>query len=165
MACVPFMERLQRRGQDTRALSGLRLCCIGPRAAEELGRYEITSDLVPTEFQTEGVIAAMTQAGMSGRRILIARAAVAREILPNELRAAGAIVDVVTVYRTIRPAGDRSGAVERPFAPSRSSYDDLRQFLHRSKLLRAFRATGGDARADSRGCGRLYWTDYGSNRR
>jgi len=62
------------------------------------------ADLVPTEFQAEGVIAAMTQAGMSGRRILIARAAVAREILPNELRAAGAIVDVVTVYRTIRPA-------------------------------------------------------------
>ena len=100
----PFMERLQRRGQDTRALSGLRLCCIGPRTAEELGRYGLHADLVPAEFQAEGVIAAMTQAGMSGRRILIARAAVAREILPNELRAAGAIVDVVTVYRTIRPA-------------------------------------------------------------
>lgn len=100
----PFIERLRQRGQDTRALSGLRICCIGPRTAEELNRYGLKADLVPAQFQAEGLIEAMTAAGISGQRVLIARAAVAREILPDQLRAASAEVHVVTVYRTIRPA-------------------------------------------------------------
>lgn len=102
----PFMERLKHRGQDARALSGLRIGCIGPRTAEELARYGLNADLIPAQFQAEGLIAAMTRAGVSGRRVLIARAAVAREILPDQLRAAGAEVHVVTVYRTIRPLGE-----------------------------------------------------------
>jgi uroporphyrinogen III methyltransferase / synthase len=105
----PFMERLQSNGQDARALSGLRIGCIGPRTAEELARYGLNADLIPAQFQAEGLIAAMTEAGVSGRRVLIARAAVAREILPDQLRAVGADVRVVTVYRTIRPIS----AVER----------------------------------------------------
>lgn len=102
----PFMERLKSRGQDTRALSGLRIGCIGPRTAEELARYGLNADLIPLQFQAEGLIATMMEAGVSGRRVLIARAAVAREILPDQLRAAGAEVHVVTVYRTIRPLGE-----------------------------------------------------------
>ncbi|WP_447986918.1 uroporphyrinogen-III C-methyltransferase [Nitrospira sp. Nam74] len=102
----PFMERLQSKGQDARALSGLRIGCIGPRTAEELARYGLNADLIPAQFQAEGLIEAMTRAGVSGRRVLIARAAVARDILPDELRAAGAEVHVVTVYRTIRPLGE-----------------------------------------------------------
>ena len=105
----PFMERLKSNGQDARALSGLRIGCIGPRTAEELARYGLNADLIPAQFQAEGLIAAMTEAGVSGRRVLIARAAVAREILPDQLRAVGADVRVVTVYRTIRPIS----AVER----------------------------------------------------
>jgi uroporphyrinogen III methyltransferase / synthase len=100
----PFMERLKSRGQDVRALSGLRIGCIGPRTADELARYGLTADLMPAQFQAEGLIAAMMAAGVSGQRILIARAEVAREILPDQLRAAGADVHVITVYRTIRPA-------------------------------------------------------------
>jgi uroporphyrinogen III methyltransferase / synthase len=102
----PFMERLKHKGQDARALSGLRIGCIGPRTGEELARYGLSADLIPAQFQAEGLIATMTEAGVSGRRILIARAAVAREILPDQLRAAGAEVHVVTVYRTIRPLGE-----------------------------------------------------------
>ena len=102
----PFMERLKQRGQDARALSGLRIGCIGPRTAEELARYGLNADLIPTQFQAEGLIAAMMEAGVSGRRVLIARAAVAREVLPDQLRTAGAEVRVVTVYRTIRPVSE-----------------------------------------------------------
>jgi uroporphyrinogen III methyltransferase / synthase len=100
------MERLKQRGQDARALSGLRIGCIGPRTAEELARYGLNADLIPTQFQAEGLIAAMMEAGVSGRRVLIARAAVAREVLPDQLRTAGAEVRVVTVYRTIRPVSE-----------------------------------------------------------
>jgi uroporphyrinogen III methyltransferase / synthase len=99
----PFMERLAHHGLDGRALSSLKICCIGPRTGEEVRRYRLTPDLIPTEFQAEGLIEALTRAGIRGRRVLIPRAAVAREILPEQLRAAGAEVDVVTVYRTIRP--------------------------------------------------------------
>ncbi len=102
----PFIERLRRQGRDVRALAGLRIGCIGPRTAEELGRYGLAADLVPGQYQAEGLIDALKAEGVAGRRILIPRAAVAREILPEQLRALGASVRVVTAYRTIRPEVD-----------------------------------------------------------
>ncbi|HJU06113.1 MAG TPA: uroporphyrinogen-III C-methyltransferase [Nitrospiraceae bacterium] len=108
----PFMERLRRQGRDVRALSGLRLCCIGPRTAEELSKYGLQADVIPAQFQAEGLIDAMRNEA-AGQRVLIARAAVAREILPEQLRAAGADVRVVTVYRTVRPPLSAEGLKER----------------------------------------------------
>lgn len=102
----PFMARLQAKGQDARALAGLRICCIGPRTAQELARHGITADLVPAEYQAEGLLEAMKAAGVSRQRVLIPRAEVAREILPDQLRAWGAEVTVVTAYRTVRPEVD-----------------------------------------------------------
>ncbi len=102
----PFMDRLHAAGKDARALAALRLCAIGPRTAQELRTYGLTPDVVPTEFQAEGVIAALTHVGISGSRILIPRAEVAREILPEQLRELGATVEVIPVYRTIAPTLD-----------------------------------------------------------
>lgn len=102
----PFMERLRHRGLDVRALAGVKLCCIGPRTAEELTKHGLQADLMPSEFQAEGVIEALRAAGVAGRRLLIPRAEVAREILPEQLRALGAEVRVVTVYRTVLPSVD-----------------------------------------------------------
>jgi uroporphyrinogen III methyltransferase/synthase len=102
----PFMDRLHAAGKDTRALASLRLCAIGPRTAQELGTYGLTPDVVPTEFQAEGMIAALAHVGIRGSRVLIPRAEVAREILPQQLRELGATVDVIPVYRTIAPAVD-----------------------------------------------------------
>src|SRR5205085_5078878 len=102
----PFMERLHMARKDVRALAHLRLCAIGPRTAQELGTYGLISDVVPTRYQAEGVIAALADAGVRGSHILIPRAEVAREVLPEQLRELGATVDVVPVYRTIAPAVD-----------------------------------------------------------
>jgi uroporphyrinogen III methyltransferase/synthase len=102
----PFMDRLHAAGNDARALANLRLCAIGPRTAQELGIYGLTPDVIPTEFQAEGVIAALARVGIHGSRILIARAEVAREILPDQLRELGATVEVIPVYRTIAPVMD-----------------------------------------------------------
>jgi uroporphyrinogen III methyltransferase/synthase len=102
----PFMDRLHAAGKDARALANLRLCAIGPRTAQELGNYGLTPDVVPAEFQAEGVIASLAHVGIRGSRILIPRAEVAREILPEQLRELGATVDVIPVYRTIAPAVD-----------------------------------------------------------
>lgn len=99
----PFMDRLQRKGLDARAAAGLRICCIGPRTAEALAGYGLRADVIPSEYQAEGLIAAMKAAGVKGQRVLIPRAAVAREILPEQLRELGADVRVVTAYRTVLP--------------------------------------------------------------
>jgi uroporphyrinogen III methyltransferase/synthase len=102
----PFMDRLHVAGKDARALASLRLCAIGPRTAQELGTYGVTPDVVPHEFQAEGVIAALGHVGIRGSHVLIPRAEVAREILPEQLRELGATVEVIPVYRTIVPAVD-----------------------------------------------------------
>ena len=98
-----FMSRLAHNGRDSRSLHGLRICCIGPRTAQELEQYGLAADLVPKEYQAEGILEAMKAEGMHGQRVLIARAEEARQILPEELMASGAVVNVVSVYRTIRP--------------------------------------------------------------
>ena len=98
-----FMSRLRVKELDARCLAGRQVCCIGPRTAQELERFGIRADLVPDEYQAEGVLAALNQQEISTSRILIPRAEVAREILPDQLRARGAHVDVVPVYRTLAP--------------------------------------------------------------
>ena len=104
-----FMDRFRASGRDARSLAGRRLCCIGPRTAQELLRYGVIADVVPDEFQAEGVLAALATADLSTARVLIPRAEVAREILPEELRAKGAVVDVVPVYRTVTPDESNEG--------------------------------------------------------
>lgn len=100
-----FMVRLQRKGLDLRALHGLRVCCIGPRTAGEVEKYGVKPDLVPSEFQAEGLIEAMKMEGVAGQRVLIPRAAQARELLPEQLAALGMSVHVVTAYRSVAPQG------------------------------------------------------------
>jgi len=110
---APFMERLKRVRKDARALAHLRIGAIGPRTADELGRYGLTADLIPSEYQAEGMVAAMSQHKLTGAKVLIPRAEVARELLPEQLRAQGAMVDVVPVYRTVLPESDLSRLKEQ----------------------------------------------------
>lgn len=103
---TPFMDRLQVAKKDTRALAKLQICAIGPRTAAELAKYGIRPDLVPSEYQAEGLLASFASCDLRGMRVLIPRAEVAREILPDQLRGMGAKVDVIPVYRTVAPASD-----------------------------------------------------------
>ena len=104
-----FMTRLWAKGLDSRCLAGRQLCCIGPRTAQELEKYGVKADLIPTDYQAEGVLDALAQQNLKETRILIPRAEAARELLPEELRARGAYVDVIPVYRTVTPAQDAGG--------------------------------------------------------
>lgn len=104
-----FMTRLGTNGLDSRALAGKRICCIGPRTAQELEKFGVRADIVPADFQAEGLLAAVGTQDVASARILIPRAEVARELLPDELRARGAQVDVVAVYRTIIPDAEAEG--------------------------------------------------------
>lgn len=110
---APFMERLGRSRQDVRALAHLRIAAIGPRTAEELTRHGLTADIIPSEFQAEGLLAAMSHHDLNGEKVLIPRAEVAREILPDQLRLKGASVDVIPVYKTVAPSADLSRLKEQ----------------------------------------------------
>ena len=107
-----FMRHLYDRNQDLRVLHNLRICCIGPRTAQELRAHGLIPDIVPELFQAEGVIDALTPLGLNGKRVLIPRAEVAREILPDTFRALGAEVTVPAVYRTVQPKHDVVWAME-----------------------------------------------------
>jgi uroporphyrinogen III methyltransferase/synthase len=110
---APFMERLKKARRDVRALAHLQIGAIGPRTADELRRYGLTADLIPSEYQAEGMVAAMSQHELRGTKVLIPRAEVAREMLPEQLRARGATVDVVPVYRTVLPESGLSRLKEQ----------------------------------------------------
>ncbi len=98
-----FMKRLWSLGKDIRSFGGIRLCCIGPKTKEEIERWGIVPDLVPRIFQAEGILEAFGELDMSGKRVLIPRAKVARDILPDQLAQMGVTVHVVHVYQAIRP--------------------------------------------------------------
>ena len=101
-----FMARFRELGYDARAFHGMRICCIGPRTAEEITKYGVNSDLIPATFQAEGLLEIMKPLVKPGDRVLIPRAAEARDILPDQLREMGAVIHVVPVYKTIRPQVD-----------------------------------------------------------
>ena len=98
-----FMNRLRYHRQDVRSLAGLRVACIGPKTAEEAESHGIRADLVPSEFQAEGLVEAFRECKVAGQGVLIPRAEVARELLPEQLKEMGAKVRVVTAYRAVAP--------------------------------------------------------------
>jgi uroporphyrinogen III methyltransferase/synthase len=98
-----FTERLKTIGQDIRELKGLRVFTIGPKTAEAVRNLGIHVDVVPENFVAESLIASIGKENIEGKRFLLPRAAVAREILPEQLREMGAIVDVAPAYQTVLP--------------------------------------------------------------
>ncbi len=102
-----FMDRLLSGPRDVRALAGPRLCAVGPGTAARLTRFGLKVDLVPDVHTADGVATAMKGAGpLKGRRVLFAKADIARDTLPEGLRAAGANVTEVVAYRTVTAEGD-----------------------------------------------------------
>jgi uroporphyrinogen III methyltransferase/synthase len=100
-----LFDALAARGEDARALAGARVAAIGPGTAAELERHGIRPDVVPERSVAEALVAAL--AGVPVERALVARAAEAREVLPDALRERGAQVDVVALYDTVaEPLGD-----------------------------------------------------------
>jgi uroporphyrinogen-III synthase len=97
-----FAGRLASRGLGASDLGGVRTAAVGPATAARLAAHGFSVDLIPAQFVAEGLLSALGD--VAGRRILIPRAEKAREVLPEELRAAGARVDVAVVYRTVPEA-------------------------------------------------------------
>ena len=98
-----FVDRLLALGRDVRDLKGPRVCAIGPKTAEALEALKVRVNFVPQEYRAEAVFEGLRKKKLKAKSILIPRAKVARDILPEELRKAGAVVDVAEVYRTVLP--------------------------------------------------------------
>jgi len=96
------VDRFFAHVPDSRALGGVRVAAIGPGTADALARVRIVPDLIPPRFVAESLLEAFPRPGTGegAGRVLLARAAVARDVLPDGLRALGWAVDVVDAYRT-----------------------------------------------------------------
>jgi len=101
-----FFNRLREKGGDIRSLKGARICAIGPKTKEALGEKGLRVDYTPAEYRAEAVIEQIEGEIKAGDRVLLPRADLARLALPEALEKAGAVVDNVTAYRTVRGEGD-----------------------------------------------------------
>lgn len=106
-----------------RMFEGVNVLAIGPATARALEAAGSPAALIAEDSRAEGVLHTIVEAlggegFLSGKRFLIPRAELARELLPDELRRLGAVVDTIVVYRTVRPECDGSEIV-RIFTESR----------------------------------------------
>ncbi|MFN0167865.1 MAG: uroporphyrinogen-III C-methyltransferase [Bryobacteraceae bacterium] len=99
-----FLDRLDRSPSDLRAIRA-KICAIGPATRSALESLHLKVDVTGKEYVAESLLEAMSQYPLAGRTVLLARAAVARDTLPNTLRRQGAEVVVAEAYRTVPPEG------------------------------------------------------------
>jgi len=108
-------ERLARLGLGPEALRGCRIGAIGPATAAALRELGLRAEVVPVEHVAEALVAALSGLVHPGDRVLVPRAAEAREVLVAELRRTGAAVDEIAAYRT-RPARGEAHELRRALA-------------------------------------------------
>ena len=114
-----FLDRLDRSAADLRSLRA-KICAIGPATRAAVEALHLKVDLMGKEYVAEGLLAAFAAHDLAGKRVLLPRAAVARDLVPVELTRRGARVDVVEAYRTVMPedaasrAGEVFGVAHRP---------------------------------------------------
>lgn len=142
-----FFAEVDRQERDARVVGGARLSAIGPATAGALRARGLRADLIPDEFRGEGAARALLDAhrgDLRGVRVLQPRAAIAREVLPETLRAAGAHVDVIHAYRNLPAEGEDAAAIRRAIAEREV---DVVTFTAPSTVESVARALGPDAAA------------------
>lgn len=96
---------------DAREIGGARIATIGPATAQRVKDFHLHVDLQPEEFVAEDVVREFKKQGsIENLKLLLVRAEKARDVLPKELSALGAIVDEALAYRTVPETRDTSGA-------------------------------------------------------
>ncbi len=130
---VSLYDRIQLAGGDARAFAETTIAAIGPGTAAALAERGLRADIVAERFVAEGLVEALGQHPV--RRALVARAAVARDVLPDALRARGAEVDVLPLYET--RAGDPA-----PDAVGRAQAADYLTFTSSSTVRFWLQAVG-----------------------
>lgn len=114
-----LFERCNRMGLPIADMNHLRFVAIGPATAAAIQSEGLSVSIVPEKYIAESVVEALRGKISPSSRVLIVRAKVARDVLPNELRKMGAKVDVVEAYETLVPDGTRE-KLEQLFQDSSS---------------------------------------------
>ncbi|MFZ0296966.1 MAG: uroporphyrinogen-III synthase [Candidatus Sulfotelmatobacter sp.] len=99
-------ERLAKLRLPKIGLTHLNIAAIGPATKKAIEEHGIKVDVVPREYVAESVVRSLRRR-VKGKRVLLVRAKVARDVIPRELRKAGAHVDVVEAYETVVPKSSR----------------------------------------------------------
>ncbi len=101
-----FSRADKRKNLKEALAQGLRIAAIGPATQKAIEKRGWKVDIVPKEYVAESVVCSMRRR-VKGKRVLLVRAKVARDVIPRELRKAGAQVDVVEAYETVVPESSR----------------------------------------------------------
>lgn len=102
-----FFTRMRKRRVRPAALARLKVAAIGPATKRAIENRGVRVAVMPREYVAEAVVQAV-RGRVHGKRVLLVRAKVARDVIPRELRRAGARVDVVEAYETVIPKGSAS---------------------------------------------------------
>ncbi len=150
---VFFWQRLKEKRKSNRLSPTLKVCAIGPATANQLKKRGVPVHHIPKEFIAESILEGFQKMGIKGKRILLARARKARDVLPKGLRKLGAVVDVVEVYRTVKPKGGskklkqllQEGKIDVVTFTSSSTVDHFAELLKEGdlkKLLKGIAVAG-----------------------
>jgi uroporphyrinogen-III synthase len=96
------IERAPGLGNTLRGSSPPQVAVVGAATRSEAKKHGLRVDLTPEEYVAESLVASLAPV-IAGRRVLLARAEVARDVIPDALRAAGGVVVVVDAYRNVIP--------------------------------------------------------------
>lgn len=105
-----FYCHLRKKGRDTRLFGNARVCAVGSKTVEALDKIGIRTDFVPSQSKSAAIAAELES--VTGQYILVPRAKIASDELPNGLRERSAIVDVIPVYDTVKAGAERREEIE-----------------------------------------------------
>lgn len=100
-------DRMAKLKISSKNIEHLKIAAIGPATRDAIAARKLKVSVVPREYIAESVVASL-RTKVKGKRILLARASVARDVIPRELRELGAQVDVVDAYQTVLPKSSRT---------------------------------------------------------
>jgi len=129
-----LFARLGRLKLNRGALSHLKIAAIGPATKKAIEAHDVHVQVTPKEYVAESVVSALHRR-VKGKRILLVRAKVARDVIPRELRKAGASVDVIEAYETVAPESSRKRlqaaltSARRPHAITFTSSSTVKNFV------------------------------------
>ncbi len=130
-----LFERMTKKGLEPHALNHLKIAAIGPATRKAIEQRGLPVNVTPKEYVAESVVSALRRR-VKNKRVLLVRARVARDVIPRELRHAGAWVDVIEAYETVVPQSSAtrlrallSNQRRRPHAITFTSSSTVRNFV------------------------------------
>jgi len=148
-------ERVRKLRIARQALKHLQIAAIGPATKKAIVKHGLKVKMVPEEYVAESVVKGLRDK-VNGKRVVLIRAKVARDVIPEELRAAGAQVDVVEAYETVAPEKSRTrlralmkSAGRRPHIVTFTSSSTARNFAELLTNFKAGSPSAGSTKAGS----------------